>query len=329
MKRILIIITILLLATSCKFLDILMPGTEISRNDTGSISVGPGVTTLSLDFASKLRIVRSTGSTINYNIKKMVQAASVVEGDKALDLMVFKVPADATSQTISMGSPKIDQFNIYDISVEGTIEIPPQITVVRARCDSGTLDIDAGDLAFGELDLRVISGGIKARNFSILSNGILTLSSTSGGINALCHTIGKNAKAIITSSSGGSYLDFTTLDQCKITGNVTSGGFYLNNETMTAADISVEVTSGSLKVDTESMVGNGSVIYLNATSGGISFSTSPNNSLIFDLKATSGGIWIDSRYGNHSDHDNEAAFILNGGGNSVKIRATSGGISLR
>ena len=328
MKKYLIMLSVFMLFTSCKFLDIMMPGTEISRNDSRSIPIGGSVTTLSLDFASKLNIVRSSGATINYNIKKKVQAASVVEGDKALDKMVFKVPSDSTSQTISMSSPKIDNFNIYGVSVEGTIEIPAQITIVRVRCDSGKIDINAGGLTFNGLDLGVISGGIEACDFSIQSNGLLTLSSTSGGIDVQGNTIGKGAQAVITSSSGGSYLDFTTLDRCKITGNVTSGGFTLKNQSMTAADISAEVTSGSLKLNTETMVGNGSVIYLKTTSGGITFSTSPNNSLIFDLKATSGGISIDNKYGDHSNNS-EAAFILNGGGNSVTIRATSGGINLK
>ncbi len=329
MKRMLIIVSILLMVTSCKFLDIMMPGTEISRNDVGSIAIGGSVNTLSLDFASKLNIVRTSGSAINYNIKKKVQAASVVEGDKALDKMVFRVPSDATSQSISMSSPKIDQFNIYDVSVEGTIEIPAQISVVRCRCDSGKINIDAGNLTLSELDLRVFSGSIEARHFSILSNGLLALSSSSGGMDVQGNTIGKNAKAVITSSSGGSHLDFTTLDQCQVTGNATSGGFHLKNQSMTAADISVEVTSGSLKLETDTMVGNGSKIYLNATSGGVIFSTSPNNSLIFDLKATSGGISIDDKYGDHSGSHTEASFILNGGGNPVKIRTTSGGINLK
>jgi hypothetical protein len=327
MKKIILLGLLVLSLPSCKFLDILMPGTEVSRVESGSISPG-AATALVLDFPAKLTIISTAGSDIIYSITKKVQAASVVEGDKALDGMAFKKSQSGSEQSISMSSPKIDAWYIYGVSVEGTIQIPASITILRCSASSGNLEIDGGGISFVKMDLRTTSGQLDVRNFSLMSNGVFSGIVESGNLNVNAGNVGKNSAFTFSDQSGSADINVSSLDGSTVTGTVASGSLHFNNSTLYApTTITLSVTSGSLDVNTGDFSGTGSLISLNDTSGGINFSTSLNNHVSFDLKTTSGSIYAEPKYGAPGP-DNVMNFSRNGGGNTVRIRCTSGGIHL-
>jgi hypothetical protein len=118
------------------------------------------------------------------------------------------------------------------------------------------------------------------------------------------------------------------LDRCNLDVKAVSGGIHFINRRIETSQVRFDVTSGGVNADTDQFAGVGSLLEVKSVSGGINFSTSTANPVYFNLDAVSGGIWVDKKYGQKTNFDNKLAFSMNGGGNTVVLKTSSGGITL-
>ena len=219
-----------------------MPGTEVSRPESGTIDTTGGFNTLTIDLSAKLTITSVSGSKIIYNLTKKVQAASVVEGDKALDNMRFQKSQTGGGSTITMTVPEVDSWNIYAVSVEGTIQIPANVTVLKCSISSGSLDIDAGGTTFSDMELSLTSGQINAKNFSIANGGIFREDRNLRRYEHRCQYDRPEFHLFFHGNSGHVDINLASIDQGSVKGSVTSGSLKFTSSKITNSSINLEIT---------------------------------------------------------------------------------------
>jgi DUF4097 and DUF4098 domain-containing protein YvlB len=326
-RKTMILLPLLMLMTSCGLFKVLEPGTEVSKTETGSMTVSTGTAIVELNLPVNITIGQSPTADITWNVKKKVQAASVRRGEKALEEMAFQKTSEGSSDKMTISQPEIDNFYVFKVGIEGTILIPATVTVVRISTTSGEIALNGSGTVFGELNLKTTSGMINLKDFSIADNGKLKLECTSGNLVMDGTRMGNGSQADIDCTSGMADLTMSVMSNTGLDVKITSGMLIFRNSFLKGVLGVFKTTSGSMDLQTSGITG-GTSLTANVTSGSLDFSTSTANSIAFDLSTTSGSISVAGKYG-FSAHGSSMTHQMNGSANSVTARVTSGSITLK
>ena len=233
-------------------------------------------------------------------------------------------PIEQTGSTIRIGYIKDEELR-EGVSISYVVTVPPG-TSVRARSGSGSQEIDAD----GPIDVHTGSGSVRVRRA-----GRLRAATGSGSITA------ENVGGEFYATTGSGSIRATSVAGA-ITAKTGSGGIDI---TQTAAgDVDVSSSSGTVRVrgvrgGVQASTSSGGLHIqgelerdwrLSASSGHVTIDLPPTQRFNLDATSGSGGIDVDFPITISGRIDRRSVRgAVDGGGPLLRVRTSSGGISIQ
>jgi hypothetical protein len=233
-------------------------------------------------------------------------------------------PIEQTGSTVRIGYIKDEDLR-EGVSISYVVTVPPG-TSVRARSGSGSQEIDAD----GPIDVHTGSGSVRVRRA-----GRLRASAGSGSITA------ENVGGEFYATTGSGSIRAMSVAGA-ITAKTGSGGIDI---TQTAAgDVDVSSSSGTVRVrgvrgGVQASTSSGGLHIqgelerdwrLSASSGHVTIDLPPTQRFNLDATSSSGGIDVDFPISISGRIDRRSVRgAVDGGGPLLRVRTSSGGISIQ